>query len=554
MTQPLGKPADRSGLLIALLVAVVASVVLFSNLGSIYLWQDEASTAVLGRRMMRFGKPLAYDGVNLLTMDSLRPDTAESIHRRASDPQAAIDYAVAHKEFRADTTWIGHPWGSLLVAGASIAAFGSTTLAARVPFAIAALLAVMLFYRLILVQTQRRDLAIATVALLLLNTYWILHVRQCRYYALSTLMLVVTLAAFSRWRDGGRWGAPLFVAAAWCYFQVDYGSFWLTMGVLFFYAAISVRFAWTSLRWIIVTGVALSASIAPWVWYYRLFDRLQEPARSLTERFSGNLFLTNKFMIAMPVFLAAVILYFIVRKNLSAQTRRLLALSMLLVPLQMLWVTLCTPFPFMRYQIHLAPLACLISAWAVLEIFRNFPARAPLRWCGRVGLLTAIAITPLASYPLIAPFPALRERDRNPGTFVRSELSILGRELFTRRPDPNRDVIEWVKARAQPGDEVLVTYEDVPFIYYTDLKIRGGIPAFRLDDKTPPRFAVLRAAPCIYVAQFDEAYERLAAGYQWEWERVPTTDALWGNNPDPFGEYWVIPHAADYVKVARRKE
>ena len=48
------------------MIAVLAAVLLFWGLADPYLWQDEAATAVLATRMLRFGKPLAYDGVNPL--------------------------------------------------------------------------------------------------------------------------------------------------------------------------------------------------------------------------------------------------------------------------------------------------------------------------------------------------------------------------------------------------------------------------------------------------------------------------------------------------------
>lgn len=43
-------------------VLIAAIAVLGWNFAGQYLWQDEAATAVLAQRLLRFGKPLGYDG------------------------------------------------------------------------------------------------------------------------------------------------------------------------------------------------------------------------------------------------------------------------------------------------------------------------------------------------------------------------------------------------------------------------------------------------------------------------------------------------------------
>ena len=528
-------------------VAAAAAALLFANLGAVYLWQDEAATAVLGRRLFEHGRPLAYDGVNLITMDHFLPEAAAGVRARATDPDAAIAHAVAAHEFRADLAWTGQPWAQFVVAGASIAAFGSTTLAARAPFAAAALAAVLLWWLVIRRETGRRDLALAAALLLLANAYWILHARQARYYALSSLLLVASVAAFLRWRDGRRHGALLFVAAGWLYFQSDYGSFWPSMLALFGWAAGSARFAGPALRPLLVTGLALLAAVAPWVVYYELFARFQASTLAFGTRLAAHAQLLDRYVLALPVGLGALAAFLALRARLAPGLRRLLALALVLVPVQFFWVALTTPHPFLRYQIQLAPFAGLLAAWLAWDVVGGGP-RAPFaRRAAGLAVLAALALTPWASLP----FAALRGAPLE-GFGLRPEVAILARELGTQRPDPNRDVIEWIQARAAPGDEILVTYEDAPFVYYTDLRVRGGIAAFRVldPDAPPPRFAVLRQAPFLHHDVFREALARHA----WRIERVPTPDAVWGNNPDPAGQYWNLPKDPSGVRVAVRRE
>jgi hypothetical protein len=532
---------------IALGVTAVAALLLFAQLGSVALWQDEAATAVLGRRLFEHGRPLAWDGRNLITMDHFLPAPLDDVRRRASSAEAAIAHAVAQGEFRADTAWTGQPWGQFLVAGASITAFGSTTLAARVPFALAAVLAVWLFVRLILRETGRRDLALAAAALLLANAYWLLHMRQCRYYALSTLMLLVSVAAFLRWRDGRRFGAAAFVAAGWAYFQVDYGSFWPAMAALFGYAAIAEGFAWARLRPLLVTGAALLAAVAPWVFYYELPDRFQESTLEFGTRLVGHVQLLDRYVLALPVALAAPIVFLRRRASLAPGLRRLLAIALLLLPIQLLWIGATTVHPFLRYQVQAVPLACLLGAWLCWDALPAGAGSVLARRAAGGALLAVLGLTPWLSLPLAS---ALGRGTSEAWSVLRPELGVLARELTGRRPDPNRDAIAWIQARTEPGDEILVTYEDAPFIYYTDLRVRGGIAAFRvLDEDAPqPRFAVLRQAPFLHQTVFRAALSR----GRWRMERIPTQGAVWGNNPDPAGQYWNLPRDPAGIRVAIR--
>ena len=104
-------------------IAGVAAILLFWGLTDKYLWQDEAATAVLATRLLKFGRPLAYDGVNLITVDI--PYKEAMI--RAADPKAAVDYYARSGQFRPDTTWTWHPWGPFAVAAVSFKALGQST-------------------------------------------------------------------------------------------------------------------------------------------------------------------------------------------------------------------------------------------------------------------------------------------------------------------------------------------------------------------------------------------------------------------------------------------
>src|SRR2546427_5703754 len=122
----------------------LATVLLFWNLDEKYLWQDEAATAVLASRMLQFGKPLAYDGVNLITNDNFPSEDVHSIDQRTREPKAAVDYYIKRGDIKPDTAWKYQPWGQFVVTAASLKLLGHTTFAARFPFSIAGLGTVLL--------------------------------------------------------------------------------------------------------------------------------------------------------------------------------------------------------------------------------------------------------------------------------------------------------------------------------------------------------------------------------------------------------------------------
>jgi len=50
-------------------VALVGAVLIFTNLGTDYLWEDEGDTAALASNIFKFGVPKAWDGAAFLDSD-----------------------------------------------------------------------------------------------------------------------------------------------------------------------------------------------------------------------------------------------------------------------------------------------------------------------------------------------------------------------------------------------------------------------------------------------------------------------------------------------------
>jgi len=179
-----------------------------------------------------------------------------------------------------------------------------------------------LLYEFALKYFEGVQVALLTCIFLIFNSYWILHSRQCRYYALSSLFLIVTLATYARWQRGGRASAALFVMAAWCWFQVDYGTVWPVLGVLFIDAFFADRRRlWRPL----LIGAVLATSIAPFAYYYELWKRLSVQDGTWSQRFLLNLFNANEYVVPLVIGGAAAAIMVHRRKTLPVLERRLIS-------------------------------------------------------------------------------------------------------------------------------------------------------------------------------------------------------------------------------------
>ena len=73
------QPVKTQSLMAQAAILGLAALLLLWGLGNSYLWQDEAATAVLAQRTLRYGRPLAYDGVNLITIDHFAAESSAAL-------------------------------------------------------------------------------------------------------------------------------------------------------------------------------------------------------------------------------------------------------------------------------------------------------------------------------------------------------------------------------------------------------------------------------------------------------------------------------------------
>ncbi|MBN2512649.1 MAG: hypothetical protein JXB18_06895, partial [Sedimentisphaerales bacterium] len=323
----------------------------------------------------------------------------------------------------------------------------------------------------------------------------------------------------------------LFVITAWCFFQVDFGSFFPTIGILLLAALWN---SWPRIKQVFVVGLSLGIAIAPWVWYYELGNRLKSSADKLSHKFLMNLFHFNQFLIPLLLLLLGAVFIWVHRRKMEPAIRLILFVSFGLLFAVLIWVPVVSPLAFHRYLVHLAPVAALCAAWTLNQL----AARIIRHHAGETGqrilaglLILFVAVSPLVSNPVTAGLRQLVSGLPPTGRLIRSEWAVLCEEVFAPQPDPNRLTIEALKRVASPQDEILINYEDIPLMFYTDYRIRGGIPAFRVEDaSSAPRFLIYRqSVNFVYTDVFKREIER------YNWRQIPSDipDIPWGDIPEP---------------------
>src|SRR5438445_1721571 len=152
-------------------LATIAGVLIFTILGSDYLWEDEGDTAALAVNILKFGVPKAWDGAAFLDSDH-----GTRLNR--------------------DLVMVTHPWVQYYLTAGSFLVFGQNTFAARFPFALAAWISILAVYLFLCRSCGSRLVAFSGGALLVFSVQFLLYARQCRYCALNMLLVVWLFSAF----------------------------------------------------------------------------------------------------------------------------------------------------------------------------------------------------------------------------------------------------------------------------------------------------------------------------------------------------------------------
>jgi 4-amino-4-deoxy-L-arabinose transferase-like glycosyltransferase len=543
-------------------VAIVGAVLLFANLGDRALWYDEAQTALLARHVLEEGRPIVDLAGNVPTDRADRAD------------------------FNSDGLFIWNTWLPYYLVAGSFGIFGESEGSARLPFALAGLVGLLVAYGLATkLLTGVPHGRIVAAALVLTCVPLLLHLRQCRYYALVVLGTLGMVWGYRGLISGSRWGWPLLSGAA----LVCFHALFAVAGVNLI--GVWLHALWRERRGDVVKGLALATGVfllfaVPTAWHLRLWHRPSQDPLTLY-RFTTYLWIlllwVNGFVfpLAIPVLaailrkasgrwllsgayvaflwgaaandefvrfamLAALLVLFasFVRLHISegetgersgedCSNRAVFGLISILVPVYVIGMALVAPFPFYRYLTPVVPLILLAGAALVGGLFSRSRA------LGGAVLILLVTSNVLGAAPLKL-FEWLTEPDdaeRMVYSVIprevwrwsefRSDLAAFAGELTHHVSDPEEGIVSYLEARALPAQAVKASYEEVSLMYY--------LPWLRVISRwdggggLPDWILVRSPYPLEQSAEFRAALQRA----KFTRETIPVADVVWSNRPDP---------------------
>lgn len=465
------------------LLPAIGLVLLFAGLNSDYLWADEGDTAVLASNILKFGVPKAWDGVAFI--DS--------------------DYGARENQHLVMVTT---PWPQYYVTAASFLIFGQNTFAARLPFALAGWLTILLVFRLIRDLTKDRNAAFAAAALTLFSVQFLLYARQARYYALSMFFTCWLIWIFFRMKSAREcilfaviaillfYSHPLGIVplAALAILTLTYSSFshqrrwfWLASPPILIFALpwfVIARTGYRSMTTLpqapgeyvarVVQYVLEIASVTPLIgitvlllflftaWRHKLRQAARDPhsAENSTQQIEGiepraSAFLLQSTEIAflLVVFTSIVLYALTIALTQEVNSLRLIGL---------------------RYTAAAIPLLAMSAGLLIVRISR-----------GRIAIwLSLVLVFALTRFDQLAPWISWNPHGRFqvgkysvvthvPSTtlskFVDFGLIRFLCNLWRSNPGTMGRTAEFLRRHASPGDVVITNFESEPLYFYTRL-------------------------------------------------------------------------------------
>ncbi len=550
---------DRTVTFVAVAVTVAAAVLIFAQLDQRLLWVDEAETALLGRSILVHGVPTAWDGTNLVSQE-------------------------VGREFGPDYVWQWTPWLAKYLVAGSFGLFGESTFTARLPFALLGLLAVVSMYPLGLVVFRDRWVGVGAMAFLAFSVPFLLHVRQCRYYAPVILAAIWVLYFFVRLRFGDRRSVVGLVAAMTMLFHGNVLTF-LATGLTLIACAFTLKFDRAAWRRAVVAAAGTAVLTVPWVVYFDILGKTSEELYSYSENLRTYLDLTSRYTFPWAALLLFVGLAMTIGRAgrvgpstggesspgdvapapakspalfaINARSHEPFLTLLVFIGVYVLVVS-AAPWSFYRWSVNLLPVAAVLLA---------FMCRSVVRWSRVVGfVLTAIlmftaVLHDVSAWPLLYARYNLHLEGRTFAIYDR--LFPLGNHLYEvthSYEGPMEHLVAQLREQARPGDRIFITYGDLILKFYTNYEVRGGQSGQELHGWVEPEWVIIRSffrfrdRP-LHAADADRTLDWLnnhVPPAHYELQPSTATDVPWDNIAEPQLRWYRVPVDGDPIQIYRR--
>ncbi len=516
--------------LASLVVALAASPLYFCGLGDVPLWQDEGHTALLGRHTLRSGLPYVGHGA----------DSAS---------------ALAGKDAGMGGLFLHIPPLQAYLVAASFGLFGESAWAARLPFALCGWLCVLLVPWALRGNADGQAAFWSQVAVAL-HVPFLLHMRQCRYYAAAALLSLVVFGLALRLGDGrARRRHAVALAAALSLLVLTYEFAWAAAAAVAFLSVAYGGFRHRSWRAAVgpMAAIVLSGLVAvAWLWLAATApSRHHGPGSNVNPNFPEfpwyYLGVINGY--GVPILWLSVLLVPAIAVTIRSWTRR----DHVWARLRGLWriallgtvqtaalcvVCMYTRNGFPRYVVPVFPVA-IMAAVALVRIALRVAGPAELIAMTAAGVVLASGQWSFRTSGNTATFwPWERWLEARTGvTWSRRNEVHLGSFIKELRQPPTGPVaacVRFLTRVAEPGEILVAEYSEKPLKFHTKLRVYGGETGAYPNE--PPDW--------IWVRPFLRLWGEVQQTRHWitthvdlsKYDRIVIRgvfDSLWENRPHP---------------------
>ena len=502
-----------------LLPFILGALFLFSNLSNHSLWEDEAETAVLAKSVMHHGIPKAFDGQNLL-------------------------YLHIKDSYRSGSTWTFHPWLQCYITALSFYTLGISTFSARFPFALIGFFTLILFYFLTLKLFNTRSIALLSTWLLVFSIYFILHMRQCRYYAPTVFFTLSFLFSYLHFIEQKKYALLYFILSANFLFHSNYGAFIPVMGAIILHYFIFHHSKKDILKKFLLALLAIFLLIFPWFIYLKGYQhRGVLDFHHISHQVQFYFRAIYKYMIPLLFFALVSLAQILYRKKSNIlsfwkQFSKENTWLLLLVILVTLVFSIIGDQRYFRYILHLLPLFLILEALLFHEWFKQslYVSRISFALILLTNILHYSAPTYLMkTLPsriqthLAALYPPGKLEDQLRNTFFSPPYQYLY-ELTHTYKDPLEGIISFLLKNVAAGETVGTPYTHRSLIFYTPFKIIH----LRFEKEVLADWIIFQKEwfEDIYGSCETSAYcKKISTTYQKFVLNYP--DILWNNMPEP---------------------
>ena len=435
------RDTNTKNVLVYVAIVLLAAFALFYNIDDRLLWGDEAETALLAVNINKYKLPTVTDGKNFITLLGLGHDSNK------------------------DNIWVWSPWLDEYIAAASFFLFGKNSFTARLPFVLIAFLSVLFFMWMAYEIFNNHEITIFATLLYVTNVPFLLHARQCRYYALIIFAQIWMIYGYQQLtKEKSRKSVIHLTLALTVQFYCNYIV--VPGNILSLYlAALFIFRRRRHLLWELSTCLIIFAIfITPWLVYAQPWHQTRRIGlQNFGDNFIYYLSSINFYIVPLALFIIPLIVYCGNRSGLYVSNAHLSSvedtefLLLALIPIHILLLCV-TPGSYFRYITPLIPVLILLASnilvtYIKFRIIRNL-------------LVAALCLSNIVA--VLSAYPA-----RGAHCIKLPFVQFIS-EVTSDYEDRLEDVVTFFKQNAGPDESVFVLDPEFPLIFYTDMRIVDG--------------------------------------------------------------------------------